>query len=105
MAVVIGEGAGVVVLEKASRHARSRGATILARSCGYGIPASPSHHFALTGGVGGRRSHAAAWPYARLKRNSGITWNCPRAPAPSHDSTKPQPSSAAARGARQNQFQ
>ncbi|APD49440.1 beta-ketoacyl-ACP synthase II [Synechococcus sp. CS-602] len=64
---VIGEGAGVVVLESLE-HARSRGATILAEVVGYGMTCD-AHHITSPspGGVGGAEAMRLALADARLE--------------------------------------
>jgi 3-oxoacyl-[acyl-carrier-protein] synthase II len=63
---VLGEGAGVVVLESLD-HARTRGATILAELCGYGMTAD-AHHITqpAEGGEGGARAMKMALRQAGL---------------------------------------
>lgn len=64
---VIGEGAGVVVLESLE-HARARGATILAEVVGYGMTCD-AHHITSPspGGVGGAEAMRLALADARLE--------------------------------------
>ena len=63
---VIGEGAGVLVLESLS-HAQQRGATVLAEIVGYGTTCDAHHITAPTpGGVGGAEAMRLALADARL---------------------------------------
>ncbi len=63
---VIGEGAGVVVLEELE-HARARGATILAELAGYGATADASHiTLPAPGGIGAVRAARRALEKAGL---------------------------------------
>jgi 3-oxoacyl-[acyl-carrier-protein] synthase II len=63
---VIGEGAGVLVLESLD-HARSRGATVLAEIVGYGTTCDAHHITAPSpGGVGGAEAMRLALADARL---------------------------------------
>ena len=63
---VIGEGAGVVVLE-ALEHAEARGATILAELVGYGATADASHiTLPAPGGIGAVRAARRAFEKAGL---------------------------------------
>lgn len=64
---VAGEGAGVVVLERAS-HAAARGATVLAELAGYGITNDAHHATApMPGGVGAVRALGLALADARIQ--------------------------------------
>jgi 3-oxoacyl-[acyl-carrier-protein] synthase II len=64
---VIGEGAGVVVLE-ALEHAEARGATILAELVGYGATADASHiTLPAPGGIGAVRAARIALAKAGLE--------------------------------------
>jgi 3-oxoacyl-[acyl-carrier-protein] synthase II len=64
---VIGEGAGVLVLESLS-HAQARGATVLAEIVGYGTTCDAHHITAPSpGGVGGAEAMRLALADARLE--------------------------------------
>src|SRR5258705_11022723 len=64
---VIGEGAGVVILE-ALEHAEARGATILAELVGYGATADASHiTLPAPGGIGAVRAARIALAKAGLE--------------------------------------
>jgi 3-oxoacyl-(acyl-carrier-protein) synthase len=67
--LVIGEGAGVLVMERES-HARARGASILAELAGYGATADAYHVTApAEDGAGGRAAMAEALRSAGLNKD------------------------------------
>ena len=75
---VIGEGAGVVILE-ALEHAEARGATILAELVGYGATADASHiTLPAPGGIGAVRAARRAMEKAGLTRRRHRSHQCPR---------------------------
>ena len=70
---VIGEGAGVLVLEELE-HARARGATILAELVGYGATADASHiTLPAPGGIGAVRAARRALEKAGLEPTRSTT--------------------------------
>ena len=85
---VIGEGAGVLVLESLE-HAQARGAQILAELVGYGMTCDAHHITSPTpGGVGGAEAMRLALQDARLEAGSVDYVNAHGTSTPANDSNE-----------------
>ena len=85
---VIGEGAGVLVLESLE-HAKARGATVLAEVVGYGMTCDAHHITSPTpGGVGGAEAMRLALQDARLEPEAVDYVNAHGTSTPANDSNE-----------------